>query len=105
MLRHVIHYALHFLAPALVARFAFREQFLRAWMIMVATMVIDLDHLLVTPIFDPDRCGIGLHPLHSYLAIAVYVVLLVPRTTRIVGCGLLLHIFADWLDCVWQRLA
>ena len=41
-------------------------------LIMVSTMVIDLDHLLANPVYGPQRCGIGFHPLHSYLAIVVY---------------------------------
>ena len=28
------------------------------------TMMVDLDHLIADPIFDPQRC-IGFHPLHS----------------------------------------
>ena len=42
---------------------------------MYAVMLIDLDHLLATPIFDPARCSIGFHPLHSYYAIGVYFIL------------------------------
>ena len=40
------------------------------WLIMMLTMLVDLDHLLANPIYDPNRCSIGFHPLHSYLAIA-----------------------------------
>jgi hypothetical protein len=70
---------------------------------MVATMLVDLDHLLATPIFDPTRCSIGFHPLHSHYAIGFYVMLLlVPNTyVRIIATGLLLHMFADFQDCLW----
>ena len=69
---------------------------------MVLTMMVDIDHLLASPIYDPDRCGIGFHPLHSYPAIAIYVVLAVAAKTRIAGIGLLLHMALDGLDCFWM---
>ena len=66
---------------------------------MVATMLIDLDHLLATPIFDPNRCSINFHPLHTYWAIGLYVILLIPKKTRLIGIGLVIHIIADSADC------
>ena len=62
-------------------------------------MLIDLDHLLANPIFDPNRCSINFHPLHSYYAMVVYLLLLVPKSTRLVGLGLVIHIIADTADC------
>lgn len=96
-----VHYGLHFLAPGLIAWVFFREQWKRVWLIMLATMAVDLDHLLADPIFDPGRCSINFHPLHSYPAIGVYVLMLLPKKTRIVAIALLLHMFADWQDCLW----
>lgn len=66
---------------------------------MMATMVVDLDHLLAVPIYDPNRCSIGYHPLHSYYAIGVYVILLFFPKTRIVGVGLVIHMILDYIDC------
>lgn len=66
---------------------------------MMATMAVDLDHLLAVPIYDPNRCSIGFHPLHSYYAIAVYVILLFFPKTRIVGIGLVIHMILDYIDC------
>lgn len=68
---------------------------------MLATMLVDLDHLLADPIFDPARCGIGFHPLHSYAAMTGYGVMLFLPRLRLVGIGLVLHMFADSLDCLW----
>ncbi len=68
---------------------------------MLLTMLIDLDHLLATPIFDPNRCSINFHPLHTYWALAVYIGLLFFKRTRIIGIGLVLHIITDALDCLW----
>ena len=62
-------------------------------------MLIDLDHLLANPIFDANRCSINFHPLHSYYAIGVYIIMLIPKKTRILGIALLLHMFTDYLDC------
>ncbi|WP_082444869.1 DUF6122 family protein [Chryseobacterium hispalense] len=99
MIQTVVHYSLHFLAPGLLSYILFRSQWKRAWLIMLATMLIDLDHLMATPIFDPNRCSVGYHPLHSYYAIAVYFILLFFKRTRIIAVGLLFHILTDWQDC------
>ncbi|WP_430412490.1 DUF6122 family protein [Kordia sp.] len=99
MLRTCIHYGLHFIFPLLIALFIFRKQWKTVYFIFILVMFIDLDHLLATPIFDPNRCSINFHPLHSYYAIAVYIGFLIFKKTRILGIGLLLHIFADVVDC------
>lgn len=62
-------------------------------------MLVDLDHLLATPIFDKNRCSINFHPLHSYIAISVYFLGLFFKKTQILAIALLLHIFADFIDC------
>lgn len=66
---------------------------------MMATMLVDLDHLLASPIYDPLRCSIGFHPLHSLLLIAVYCALCLYSKTRLIGLGLLLHMLLDSMDC------
>ena len=68
---------------------------------MLATMLIDLDHLLADAIFDPSRCSIGFHPLHSYYAIGLYCIMPLFPKLRIVATGLLFHILTDWQDCLW----
>ncbi len=101
MVRSIIHYFLHFLAPGAIARVFYRDQFKKAWLILVATMLVDLDHLLATPIFDPNRMSIGYHPLHSYPAIALYGMMLFHKKTRLLGIGLLFHMATDALDFLW----
>lgn len=100
MFQSVVHYGIHFIAPLCVALLVFKSQWKYAYLIMLSAFVIDLDHLLATPFFDPDRCSINFHPLHSYYAIAVYVLLTVIKKTRLIGIGLLIHILADWVDCL-----
>ncbi len=96
---------LHVVAPAAVARMAFTDRRLRVWMIMMATMIVDLDHLLADPIYDPNRCGIGFHPLHSWPAILAYLALTAIAPTRVIGLGLVIHIALDGLDCLWIKFS
>lgn len=67
---------------------------------MILGLLIDLDHLLANPIFDPNRCSINFHPLHSYYAIILYLILTLPKKTRLIGLGLCVHILADYSDCL-----
>ncbi len=68
---------------------------------MLATMLVDVDHLFATPLFDPSRCSINFHPLHTYWAMGVYVLLLFLKKTRIIAVGLLFHMLTDYIDCNW----
>ena len=106
MLRGIIHYGLHFIAPYFIAYLWGRSRQVKAYLILLATMLVDLDHLLVRPIFDPNRCSVGFHLLHSYPMIALYALhsilplrrLGLPWWVRVVGVGLLFHMVTDWKD-------
>jgi len=98
-LRPIIHYGLHFLFPLLIAFSFYKEYKWKAYLALIATMLIDLDHLLANPVFDPGRCSIGFHPLHTGYALAIYFVLLYFPKTRLIGIGLLLHLVTDYIDC------
>ncbi len=100
MLQTIVHYSIHFILPLVVALLFFKKHWKLAVIIMLSTMLIDLDHLLATPIFDPNRCSINFHPLHSYYAIGIYFVLSCIKKTRLIGIGCLIHIFADYIDCI-----
>ena len=78
----------------------FRKYWLKAWLIMLATMLVDLDHLLASPVYDPTRCSIGFHPLHQWPAILVYALIVFVRPLRLLGIGLLIHMLLDGLDCL-----
>ena len=91
MERTIVHMILHFLVPFMVAKTAWKENWLFLFIIMVLTIAVDFDHLLADPIFDPNRCGLGFHPLHSWPAIAVYLVAIFSPRLRIVTLGLLIH--------------
>jgi hypothetical protein len=89
--------------PLAAAWLVWRAKWKQAAAVMLATMAVDLDHLLATPIFDPERCSIGFHPLHRWQVIALYPLLLVHPITRLVGAGLCIHMALDALDCVLMR--
>jgi hypothetical protein len=96
----LLHLVLHIFVPGITARLAYKKIWLKAWLIMVLTMIVDLDHLLASPVYDPERCGINFHPLHSYPAIGAFFLLLLVPKLRIVGVGLLLHMGLDLIDCI-----
>ncbi len=103
--------------PLLVARVCYPTRWQFAATVMLATMVVDIDHLLAHPIYDPARCSIGFHPLHTTPAIMLYGVLAAlplvvcrgedgtrrSRTVEILhlaGVGLLIHMALDAADCM-----
>ena len=97
-----IHYSLHIIFPLFIAVIFFKKEWKKTYLILLLTMLVDLDHLLATPVFQANRCSIGLHPLHSVYAIAAYFILLFLRKPyRIIGIGLLFHMFTDSVDCLF----
>ncbi len=99
-LKNILHYFFHFIFPVFVALIFFKKNWKKAYLIMLATMLVDLDHLFANPIFDPDRNSIGFHFLHSYPAIAIYLLgcIFTKRNFRIIFLGLLLHMATDFAD-------
>lgn len=98
--RPLVHLLLHAVVPLAVALAWFRERWWQAWLWMLAGWLIDVDHLLADPVYAPGRCSIGFHPLHTAPAIGIYALLCVPRRTRLLGIGLVIHIVLDWIDCL-----
>lgn len=99
LIKTCIHYFLHFVAPFFIALAFYRKNWRHAYLILLATMLVDADHLLADPIFDPNRKSIGYHPLHSYYAIAVYFLMLFWKgKVRLVAIGLLFHMLTDYQD-------
>lgn len=113
----MVHLFLHFIVPLMVALAFYRPHWLSAAVILLATMAVDVDHLLASPIYDPARCSIGFHPLHTLPAIAFYILLsaaplarrldarlALPKTAERVmhlgGLGLLIHMALDATDCL-----
>lgn len=61
--------------------------------------LIDLDHLFANPIYDPLRCGINFHPLHSWFMFPFYMAALFHKKTRYLSVGILSHLLLDGIDC------
>lgn len=95
-----VHLGLHVLVPALVARWLGGSAWFRAYLLLQVGWLIDVDHLLATPVFDPNRCSLGFHPLHTAPAALAYALMVLPRPTRLIGAGLLIHLALDGVDCL-----
>ncbi len=103
-MRGILHIAAHFLVPAGIAPWLSKymdegKSWQYYWLVMSSTIIVDLDHLLANPIYNPGRCSIGFHPLHSFWAIGAYVLLLIPKKTRVISIGLIIHMLLDGIDC------
>ncbi len=99
-MEHIVHYFLHFGAPLGIAYLFFKSTWKKVYLIFIASMLVDLDHLIASPIFEANRCSINFHPLHSYYAIAVYCIGLLPKKTRVIAIALLFHMLTDWINCL-----
>ena len=97
--KFLLHYSFHFLVPLLIALIFYKKNWIQAYIIFIGTMLIDFDHLLANPIFDPNRCSINFHPLHTNYAIIMYILMTIPKRSRILGIALLFHMLTDFLDC------
>ena len=99
----MLHLLLHLLVPLGIALAAYKPSWLRSYAVLMAGMLIDLDHLLANPIYDPNRCSIGFHPLHQSIPIAIYILALAHPKTRLPAIGLCVHIVLDALDCQYTN--
>jgi hypothetical protein len=101
LLRPIVHWTFHLFAPFLFGRLFWKEHWWKAGLIILGTMLIDLDHLLADPVFDPHRCSIGFHPLHTVWAGIAYGALLFAPSWkwRAVAVGCLWHLATDGIDC------
>ena len=95
----MFHLALHFIAPLVIAFLFFKENWKLSYLIMITTMLVDLDHLFASPIYDANRCSIGFHPLHQHWFIGIYLLMSFFSKTRIIAVGLIIHMALDALDC------
>ncbi len=102
MERAIIHMILHFLVPAVAAKMVYPRRFMFAYIVMMATMLVDLDHLFANPVYDPNRCSIGTHFLHSYWLVPIYLAFCFIPKLRLIGLGLIIHMLLDGIDCIWM---
>jgi hypothetical protein len=98
----MLHILLHAAVPLVVAITCFRQQWQTAFLLLLAGMIIDVDHLLAEPIYAAQRCSIGFHPLHGLVPAGLYLALLAHERTRLFGLGLCIHLALDAFDCQLQ---
>lgn len=96
----MVHAILHLLVPGVVALLFYRPRWQRAWLQLGAALLLDVDHVPAMPMFDPTRCSINFHPLHTYWAMGIYAFMLFPRVTRIWAVGFLVHMALDYAECL-----
>ncbi|RKS56108.1 hypothetical protein BC962_1087 [Gillisia mitskevichiae] len=104
-MQSVVHYSLHFLAIGIIAYLYDKKNWNQNWLILALTMLVDIDHIFATPLFDPNRCGIGYHPLHSGIPIFIYfagMFLIKNRVLKLIFIGLFFHMITDFIDCLWM---
>lgn len=65
---------------------------------LLSAELIDLDHFLSRPIYNPKRNSFEVHPLHKNwkIILIVSVFLVSYRPTMFLGIGLVSHIFLDY---------
>ena len=79
-----------------------KKSFLYVCLAIFGSNLIDVDHLLANPIYDPNRCSINFHPLHSWYTMPLWVFGLLFRNklVRYFCLGVLLHLWLDWINCL-----
>lgn len=99
-LREIVHYFLHLIFPVIVARIFFKNNWRKTYLLLLATMLVDIDHLWAVPIFDPNRGSIGFHTFHTYPMVALYFLgaIFLKGNYRIIALGLVLHMITDFQD-------
>lgn len=105
MLQTSVHYFLHLIFIAAIAYWYDKNNWKRNYLILLATMAVDLDHLVASPVFHPGRCSIGFHVLHSEYVIPFYflgVAFLRKSWLKLVFIGLAFHMITDFFDCLWM---
>ncbi len=104
LLQPFLHYSGHWIVPFGIAALLWRTHWVRAGLVIASANIIDIDHLLASPMFDPDRCSIGFHLLHGWEAALAYAALLAVQRwwARAFGIGALWHLAVDYGDCLMQ---
>lgn len=106
-IREIFHYSMHFVFPLFIAKLFFKNNWQKAYLLMLATMLVDVDHVFANPIFDPNRSSVGFHPLHSYPMVGLYLLgtIFLKGNYRIIAIGLLFHMITDFQDFyLWKNI-
>ena len=68
-------------------------------LLVFLSQLIDLDHLLAKPIYNPLRCSINFHPLHSWYSFPFYALGMFWKKYSYLFVAIGLHLALDALDC------
>ena len=98
--QQITHLSGHYVLPLTIAYTGYGSTWKSAAKVMIASNLVDVDHLLAKPIYDPNRCSIGTHPLHTLPAISIYSAMVFNQETQELGIGLLTHMAVDFVDCI-----
>jgi len=70
------------------------------FLLVFSSQLIDLDHLLANPIYDPLRCSINFHPLHSWYMFPLYFIMSIWSKYKYLFWAIIMHLILDSLDCI-----
>ena len=98
--QQITHFSGHYVLPIAIAYASYGASWKTAAKLMVTSNLVDADHILSKPIYDPNRCSIGIHPLHTLPAIGLYSAMVFNQETQELGIGLLTHMAVDFVDCI-----
>ena len=81
---------------------AFDKKFLTLSLFVFGSLLIHVDHFLATPIYDPSRCSINTHPLHSWYVFPLYFagLFLKDKRWRYAFVAVWLHLALDGIACL-----
>jgi len=88
--RH-LHTTFAFQFSIMIRIFFFRNDMKRVYLILISTILVDLDHIFAVPIFNESRCSINFHPLHS-------------NEVGMLWCPKRLNISSERCNCFWSKL-
>ena len=69
-------------------------------LLVLSSNLIDIDHLLADPIYDPARCSINFHPLHSWYMFPFYIMGSFFGKYKYLFWGIGIHLILDFFDCI-----
>lgn len=96
----MLHILLHILVPAVLALGVKAKPWWQVYALLMLGMLVDVDHVLASPMYEPLRCSMGFHPLHTWPAVLLYTAVMAYKPARLVGMGLLVHMLLDTIDCL-----
>ena len=98
--QQITHLAGHTLLPIAISYAGYGSLWKSSAKIMIASNIVDVDHLSAKPIYNPNRCSLEFHPLHSLPMMGLYSAMLFIDETQELGVGLLTHMAVDYVDCI-----